>query len=158
MKKKVFRRILIGFLSGAVVGNLIAMLIASGSGAFYSPMLVERFGTPTAAIIMQTLLSALIGVAGMGGMSLYDETDLPLAASTSIHYVIVEAAFVTAALLLRWMKTAAEIGIMSAFMFAAFAIIWGIMFVIHKKEVKQLNEINEQKEIHRKDTENEKKE
>ncbi len=158
MKKKVFRRILIGFLSGAVVGNLIAMLIASGSGAFYSPMLVERFGTPAAAIIMQTLLSALIGVAGMGGMSLYDETDLPLAASTSIHYVIVEAAFVTAALLLRWMKTAAEIGIMSAFMFAAFAIIWGIMFVIHKKEVKQLNEINEQKEIHRKDTENEKKE
>ena len=150
MKKKVFRRILIGFLSGAVVGNLIAMLIASGSGAFYSPMLVERFGTPAAAIIMQTLLSALIGVAGMGGMSLYDETDLPLAASTSIHYVIVEAAFVTAALLLRWMNTAAEIGIMSACMFAAFAVIWVIMFIIHKKEVRQLNEITQQKETKQK--------
>ena len=146
MKKKVFRRMLIGFLSGAVVGNLIAVISASGSGVFYSPMLVERFGSPAAAVIVQTLLSALIGVAGMGGMSLYDETDLPLAAATSIHFILVEVVFITAALLLNWMHSAAEIGIMSAFMFAAFAIIWAIMFILHKKEVKQLNEINRQKE------------
>ena len=141
MKKKVFRRILIGFLSGAVVGNLFALLAAANSEAFYSPMLVERFGSPAAAIVVQTLLSALIGVAGMGGMSLYDETDLPLAAATSLHFVLVEAVFVSVALLLQWMRTAAEIGIMSGFMFAAFAVIWVIMFIRHKKEVKELNEI-----------------
>lgn len=149
MRKKIFRRMLIGFLSGAVMGNLIAVLSAGGS-VFYSPMLVERFGSPAAAILMQTLFSALIGVAGMGGMSLYDETDLPLAAATSIHFVIVEAVFVAAALLLNWMTTAAEIVIMSAMMFAAFAAIWLIMFIIHKKEVRQLNEITLQKETKQK--------
>ena len=156
MKKKVFRRMLIGFLSGAAVGNLIAMLSAGGSSAFYSPMLIELFGSPAAAIIMQTLFSSLIGVAGMGGMSLYDETDLPLAAATAIHFVIVEVVFVISALLLRWMTTAAEIGVMSAMMFAAFAAIWVIMFIIHKKEVRQLNEITQQKETKQK-TENENK-
>ena len=149
MNKKILKRVLIGFISGAVVGNLIAMLSA-GNGAFFSPMLVERFGSPAAAIVLQTLFSALIGVAGMGGMSLYDETDLPLAAATAIHFVIVEASFVAAALLLNWMSTAAEIGIMSALMFAAFAAIWVIMFIIHKKEVRQLNEITLQKETKQK--------
>lgn len=146
MKKKVFRRMLIGFLSGAAVGNLIALLSSSGSGMIYSPMLLERFGSPAAAILIQSLFSALIGVAGMGGMSLYDETDLPLAAATSIHFVIVEAVFVAVALFLRWMRSAAEIGIMSAMMFAAFAAIWVIMFIIHKREVRQLNEIAKEKE------------
>lgn len=145
MKKKVFRRMLIGFLAGAVVGNLIAMLSA-GNGAFYSPMLLERFDSPVAAILVQSLLSALIGVAGMGGMSLYDETDLPLAAATAIHFAIVEAVFVSAALFLRWVTSAAEIGVMTAIMFAAFAMIWIIMFIVHKREVKQLNEIAKEKE------------
>ena len=136
---------LIGFLAGAVVGNLIAMLSA-GNGAFYSPMLLERFDSPVAAILVQSLLSALIGVAGMGGMSLYDETDLPLASATAIHFALVEAVFVSVALFLRWMRSAVEIGVMTGIMFAAFTMIWVIMFIIHKREVRQLNEIAREKE------------
>lgn len=147
-KKKFWRRLLIGAFSGAVLCNLIALLISSLSGgssfgSFYSQGLAQRLGTPAAAVILQTLLSMLIGMTGMGGMSLYDETDLPLAAATAIHFGVIEAVDIPVALLLDWLRpTFADIGIMSAALLAAFFLIWLIMFFIGKRQAKKLNEIN----------------
>ena len=144
-KKKFWRRMLIGAFAGAVLCNLISLLIASLSGvsSFYSQELARRLGSPTAAIILQTLLSMLIGMTGMGGMSLYDETDLPLAAATAIHFSVIEAVDIPVALLLDWLRpTFADIAIMSAALLASFFLIWLIMFFIGKRQAKKLNDIN----------------
>ncbi len=144
-KKKFWRRLLIGAFAGAILCNLIALLIVSLSGgsSFYSQNLARRLGSPAAAVILQTLLSMLIGMTGMGGMSLYDETDLPLAAATAIHFGVIEAVDIPVALLLDWLRpTFADIGIMSAALLAAFFLIWLIMFFIGKRQAKKLNDIN----------------
>ncbi|MBQ6165078.1 MAG: DUF3021 domain-containing protein [Clostridia bacterium] len=147
-KKKFWRRLLIGAFAGAILCNLIALLIVSLSGgsSFYSQNLARRLGSPAAAVILQTLLSMLIGMTGMGGMSLYDETDLPLAAATAIHFGVIEAVDIPVALLLGWLEPKlSDIGVMTAMLFVSFVMIWLIMFFIGKQQAKKLNEMSQKK-------------
>ncbi|MBQ7688167.1 MAG: DUF3021 domain-containing protein [Clostridia bacterium] len=143
--KKLLKYILIGYLSGAVMGNVISMLSTMSLQHFFSDALLARTGSPAGAIIVQTLLSALIGAAGFGGMLLY-KTELPLAAATVIHFGLIEAVFIPVSLILGWIPFALkDIGLMSGIMFAAFAVIWIGMFIHYKRSVKELNEITKRK-------------
>ena len=88
----------------------------------------------------------LIGMTGMGGMSLYDETDLPLAAATAIHFGVIEAVDIPVALLLGWLEPKlSDIGVMTAMLFVSFVMIWLIMFFIGKQQAKKLNEMSQKK-------------
>ena len=90
MKRTILRRIILGFIIGAVVGNLIAFL-SSGFNSLISPQTAKVFGN-VFGIIVQSVLSGLIGLAGFGGMSFYD-TDLMdskgLLFVTFAHYLCV---------------------------------------------------------------------
>ena len=65
MKKELFSRIFVGLLGGIVIGYLftIGISLAIGDGSYYScvPSLIERFGNEVTAIIIQTVLSAVLG-------------------------------------------------------------------------------------------------
>ena len=78
MKKELVSRIVGGLLGGIVICYLITIgiSISLGDGNFYPcvPSLVKRFGNEITAVIVQTILSAVLG-AGFAGSSLIWEKD-----------------------------------------------------------------------------------
>ena len=79
----------------------------------------------------------------MGGMSLYDDTNLTIAQASVIHFVIIEAVFLPVSLFLGWISpSVSEILIMSACILVVFVLIWIIMYLYYKQKVRELNSIN----------------
>ena len=78
MKKAIIGRIVMGLFGGIVISYLITVgiSITIGDGNYYPcvPVLTERFGNELTAVIVQTVLSAVLG-AGFAGSSLIWEKD-----------------------------------------------------------------------------------
>lgn len=128
----------VGFLLGVVLGNLIAWM----SGGIVSPAFAARTGSQTGAIIIQTLAAGLYGAAGVGGMILFYKIERwPLVKATVVHYLIVAVLYVPAALLLGWAESAADLLIVEGIQLAAFLLIWGVMVLRYRAEVKKLNNL-----------------
>jgi hypothetical protein len=130
-----------GFLLGMAVGNLIAVL--TGHPNIVSPALLERAGSLSNALLWQTLLSGLIGAAGMGGISLYELEDWPLLRTTLVHYAIYIVTFIFCALALGWCERPVEFLVMAVIMLAIHFTIFLIMCARYRAQVKELNELNE---------------
>ena len=133
-----WKRAGIGFLIGLAAGNLIAWFTG---GVIVSPLLVERMGTERAAIALQTLCSGLYGVITMTGTLLYDVERMPLALATGLHCLLVIVPYMPLALLLGWESEITDILIVWCFQLTAFFIIWLIMYLRYKAEVRELNEL-----------------
>ncbi len=119
-----------------VLGNLIAWM----TGAIVSPVLVDRIGSRTGAILIQTIVSGLYGAATVSGMLLYEVEDWSLAKATIVHYIIVAGLYIPMTLFLGWAANAADILIVEGFQLIAFFLIWLMMCQRYKVEVKKLNE------------------
>ena len=130
-----------GFVLGMAVGNLIAAL--TGHPNIVSPALLERAGSLSNALVWQTLLSGLLGAAGMGGVSLYELEDWPLLRTTMVHYAIYIVTFILCALALGWCERPAEFLVMAAIMAAIHFTIFLIMCARYRAQVRELNELNE---------------
>ena len=137
MKAKICRYAGIGFLIGMILGNLIAWM----TGPTVSPALADLIGSRTGAILIQTLVSGLYGVATVSGMLLYDVEDWSLAKATIVHYLIVAGLYVPMALFLGWAANTADILIVEGCQLIAFFLIWLIMYLKYRAEVKKLNEL-----------------
>ena len=78
MKKGIFVRIFVGLAGGIAISYLITIIISAaiGDGVYYPcvPSLVERYQNELAAVIVQTILSAVLG-AGFSAASLIWEKD-----------------------------------------------------------------------------------
>lgn len=145
MLTKVLKRAGIGLAIGIVVGNLIAILTGTSATegvTFASKQLLDMSGgNPVIAMILQSLFSGLYGALCFAGMTFYDAERLPLAAATAIHATIIILTFIPIALLLGWVSSIIEILIIASMQLVAFFIIWLIMYLIYKKQVKELNEL-----------------
>ena len=145
MLKIVLRRAGIGFLIGVFVGNLIAVLTGTSATdgiTFASKQLLNMAGgSPVVAMILQSLFSGLYGAVCFGGMTFYDVERLPLAAATALHCALIILLFIPIALLLGWVSNIIEILIIASIQLVAFFIIWLIMYLIYKKQVRELNDL-----------------
>ena len=78
MKKGIFVRIFVGLTVGIAISYLITIIISAaiGDGVYYPcvPSLVERYQNELVAVIVQTILSAVLG-AGFSAASLIWEKD-----------------------------------------------------------------------------------
>ena len=127
MKAKVFRHAGVGFLIGMIIGFLIGT------------------GRQTGSVVVQMLISGLYGSAAVSGMVLYDVDEWSLAKSTIVHYLIIAVLYVPMALFLGWTESAADILIVECFQLIAFFLIWIIMYLRFKAEVRELNELLKKK-------------
>ena len=147
MLKKVLLRAGIGFLIGAVVGNLIAFLTGSSATdgvAFSSRQLLDMSGgSAVLAMMLQSLFSGLYGALCFAGMSLYDAERLPLAAATALHCGLIVLPFIPISYLLGWVSGIVETLIIAAAQIAVFFIIWLILYFAYKKQIRELNEMQE---------------
>ena len=88
------------------------------------------------------LLSALYGAICMGSAVLYDVDRLPLAVTSLLHCLICIVSFVPMSNFLCWSGGTADTWIMVGIQFAAYFIIWLIMYAKYRIEIRKLNEIN----------------
>ena len=147
MLKKTLKAAGIGFLIGMIVGNVIAFLTGnSGTGGvtFASPQLLDMAGgSGTVAMLLQSLFSGLYGAVCFAGMSFYEIERMPLAAATALHCALIVLLFIPIALLLGWVSDIGTLLMISGMQLVGFFIIWLILYFGYKKQIRELNEMQE---------------
>ena len=145
MKKEFVLRVFIGLLGGIVISYLITIGIslAIGDGSYYScvPSLIERFGNEVTAIIIQTVLSAVLGAGFAGSSIIWEMDEWSLLKQTSIYFGIVSVIMMTVAYICEWMEHSVK-GILSYFgvFFAIFIVIWIVQYLIWKIRISKIIE------------------
>ena len=137
MRSRMIRRIILGFLLGTAIGNLIAWFF----GSYVSSMLVARMGSVPAAILVQSLVSGLYGSFALAGTLFYDIEQWSLTRSSVMHFLVIAVLYVPAAMFLGWADSATEILIVEGILLVAYFIIWLVIYLRYKKEVRSLNEM-----------------
>lgn len=128
---------ILGFLLGAAIGNLIAWFF----GSYVSSMLVARMGSVPAAILVQSLVSGLYGSFALAGTLFYDIEQWSLTRSSVMHFLVIAVLYVPAAMFLGWADSATEILIVEGILLVAYFIIWLVIYLRYKKEVRSLNKM-----------------
>ena len=149
MLKKTLIRALIGFVFGIIMGDGITMLTTIGNDfvpASFS--LIELCGGFPQAFIVQSILSGLYGAVTFGCISLYDIERMPLALASIVHCLIIVLLHIPNSIFLGWSQTVWDVLIMACIQVAAYFIVWLILYLVYRKQVKELNEL--QKHIHNK--------
>lgn len=143
MIKKILKLAGIGFLVGMAVCNIITILGCETVPV--SQELVERMGSIRTALLVQALLSGIYGALCMGTTVLYDSAEkLPLAAVSLIHCGICIGPYVPLSIFLGWYHDTVTTVITTAIQLTGYFIVWLIMYLIYKKQTKELNEMQKQ--------------
>ena len=145
MKKEILFRLFIGFLGGIVLSYFITIAISLtiGDGNYYPcvPSLTERFGNEVVAVIVQTVLSAILG-AGLAGCSLiWEKDDWSLLKQTSIYFLLASILMMSVAYVCEWMEHSVK-GVLSYFciFFAIFVAVWIVRYGIWKVRISKIKE------------------
>lgn len=141
MLMNTLKRAVSGFVLGMAVGNLIAALTCHPD--IFSPALLTKAGSLSTALLLQTLLSGVIGAAGMGGTTLYEIERWPMLTANLTHFALVMAVFIPIAHFLGWTETAADTLLMAGIMFAAHFSIFLIMCAYYRAQVREMNRLQE---------------
>ena len=136
MRKKITVLAVIGFFAGALMGNLIAWLTG---GTLVNARLLEWTGSEALAVLVQSLLSGFMGAVAMGGVELHEIERRPMALSAAVHWLLIEAVYVPVALGLGWVENGTELLIMVGVQLVVYLVIWVIMYLRWRAQVKELN-------------------
>lgn len=146
MRKKILTRCAIGFVFGVVMVLVIPALFnrtADGSTRLVSAPLVGRFGN-SGALAVSILLYGVYGALCMGGTLLYQIESWSIARATLVHYLIVALGYAAAAKLLCWNLSPRMLLLIEGLMTLGFFLIWLILYLCGRAQVRELNAIREQ--------------
>lgn len=141
MGKKVLIRAAVGFLLGALVAVILGVI----DMRFCSQELAAAVGSEGLGIALQFLGSALYGSACMMGTLFYDVERWSLALATGLHYLIIAVGLVLCNWFLHWGMGAGLLLTVLAGQTVGFFLIWLIIWLRYRKEVRELNELNQRK-------------
>ncbi len=144
MRKSILIRGGIGFVLGMAIGAAIPLLSQISSGGpiqLYSDVVLARTGNPTSAIVMQLFFSGLYGMLTMGGTVAYDVEQWSLLRATVTHYLLCFVPYPMLGWLLGWFATVSEHLIILGIMTGIFFLIWLILYLNYRREVRKLNEM-----------------
>lgn len=145
MKKKIFLRGIFGFPVGIAIGYLITIIISAiWANGYYSPCvpeLISTTGSEINAVILQALLSGLLGTGFAASSVIWEMENWSIVKQTGIYFGIVSLIMLPTAYFLYWMEHSV-VGFLSYFGIFAFIfiIIWIIQFFTGRRIVKRLNE------------------
>ena len=144
MKKKIIMRGLFGLPTGIAIGFVITLIISIciGNGSFYpvTPELIDATGNELNAVILQTVLCAIMG-AGFAAASIIWELDSwSLAKQSGTYFMIISVIMLPIAYITNWMKHTA-LGVLSyvAIFVAIFVVVWLSQYLLWKRKIKQMN-------------------
>ena len=144
MKKKIIMRGLFGLPTGIAIGFVITLIISIciGNGSFYpvTPELIGATGNELNAVILQTVLCAIMG-AGFAAASIIWELDSwSLAKQSGIYFMIISVIMLPIAYITNWMKHTV-LGVLSyvAIFAAIFVVVWLSQYLLWKRKIKKMN-------------------
>ena len=147
MKKRLIVRSIIGLIVGVLAAHVITFLVnylGRGKYLVCMPELTERFGF-AGAVIVQTLLGGIFGIIALGGTCLFDIEKWSLLRASVVHCALILVTYIVIGLLLHWFSFhIIPILIMTGIIIVVYALIWLIMYVAWKREIKELNRLTEE--------------
>lgn len=153
MRKKILILASIGFLLGVAANYAVPALINHtpiGTHA-YSDQLLARVGSESAAALLSFLVMGLFGSICMLGTLFYDIERWPLALSTAAHYLTISLGYLIPARLLCWDLPAEAFLRIEGVMTLGFFLIWLILYLVYRGQVRELNRLRAQMENDRPD-------
>lgn len=144
MKKQIIKRSLWGFPLGITLGYLITILISLGwANGYYVPCVPELIlatGNEINAVILQTLLSGIIGTGFAASSVIWDIDNWSTVKQTGIYFSIISIIMLPIAYLTYWMEHSVRgfLIYFGIFVFI-FTISWITMYVVGKNNVKKMN-------------------
>lgn len=151
MAKKVIIRTLLGFPLGVFIGYTVTILISivGGDGAYWAvvPQLADQVGSVIGAVLLQYLLSGILGAACAGGSCVWEAPNWSLLKQTIVHYIIIAGSMFPIAWFAWWMPhtlmgALAYIGIFMAI----YAVIFVVMFLVLRRKVKKMDNCLKEKQ------------
>ncbi len=144
--KEVIKRGLQGIPTGIMIGQIVSIVFSliQGNGQFVPvvPEFTEMIGNQNVAVIIQTVLTGLIGMIFSASSVIwdYEEKKMGLLKQTSLYFFINALVVIPIAYYLRWMKGTflGFITYMGVFVIIFF-VIWCINYFFWKKEVESVN-------------------
>ena len=145
MKKELFFRVFVGILGGVVISYFItigiSLVIADGNYYPCVPTLVDRFGTQIAAVVVQTILSAVLGAGFALSSFIWQQDNWSLLKQTGIYFLVVTVLMMSIAYFLEWMEHSI-FGIIRYFaiFFVICVIVWISQYLMWKKRIGRIND------------------
>lgn len=144
MKKKIIMRGLLGLPTGIAIGFVITLIISAciGNGSFYpvTPELIDTMGNELNAVILQTVLCAVMGVGFAAASVIWELDSWSLAKQSGIYFMIISVIMLPIAYVTNWMKHTA-LGVLSyvAIFVAIFIIVWLSQYLLWKRKINKMN-------------------
>ena len=141
---KTLKKAGLGFVLGMAVGNVIAAITTSFS-EIVAPALLDKSGSLAMALMLQTLLSGVIGAVAFAGISFYDIERWPLIMADLVHYISIIVVFIPTGFFLGWLENATDVIIIASIMLLVHLIIFMIMCAIYRAEIREMNRLTEER-------------
>ena len=144
MKKKIIMRGLFGLPTGIALGFVITLIISAciGSGSFYpvTPELIDTIGNELNAVILQTVLCAIMGMGFAAASVIWELDSWSLAKQSGVYFLIISVIMLPIAYVTNWMKHTV-LGILSyvAIFAAIFVVVWLSQYLLWKRKIKKMN-------------------
>lgn len=144
MKKKIIMRGLFGLTTGIAIGFVITLIISAciGSGSFYpvTPELIDTIGNELNAVILQTVLCAIMGMGFAAASVIWELDSWSLAKQSGVYFLIISVIMLPIAYVTNWMKHTV-LGILSyvAIFAAIFVVVWLSQYLLWKRKIKKMN-------------------
>ena len=127
MAKKAMLLGLIGYIAGCIIGLCFTL---------------QREGFTLASSLPDILMGGIPGAIAMGTAVIYDIEEWSLLRATVTHFLIVMVALLLACFVLKWFEPwSAPFWIMLAAELVGYIIIWLIIYLCYKKQVRKLNNL-----------------
>lgn len=145
MAKKAISRTLLGFPLGIAISYtisiIISLVLAKGSFSAVAPQLVAQTGSEMSAVLLQYLLSGLLGAVFSGSSCVWEMESWSLLKQTVVHFIILTTIMMPIAWLNHWMpRSSTGIFLYIAIFVFIYILIFISMFIYWKSKVKQINE------------------
>ena len=141
MGNRLVKRLLWGFVFGAVSGILISgflnLLSGNGFSIVARELLLEK--GKTAAVIMQVLFSGIYGAICIGGTIFYEIERMGLFFSTLSHFLCIMVSYSITALILRWAHLDFGLALLLIIIAGIFFVIWLVMGSVWRKNIREMN-------------------
>ena len=144
MKKKIIMRGLFGLPTGIAIGFVITLIISAciGNGSFYpvTPELIDTMGNELNAVILQTVLCAIMGVGFAAASVIWELDSWSLAKQSGVYFMIISVVMLPIAYVTNWMKHTI-FGVLSyvAIFAAIFVVVWLSQYLLWKRKIKKMN-------------------
>lgn len=145
MKKQAVMRGLLGFPLGIAIGYIITIAISCCfAGGYYSPCvpsLIAVVGSEINAVILQMLLSGLLGASFAACSVIWEMENWSIVKQSLIYFIITGCTMLPVAYFANWMEHSLAGFLYYFAVFAGiFVIVWISQYITYKIKLKKINE------------------